>query len=365
MYKDLVVAVVVPAHNEQALIGLTISSMPAFVDHVIVVDDCSSDDTAERAAAVGDPRVTVIRHEVNTGVGGSILDGHRRALELKADVSVVMAGDAQMDPAFLPDLLDPIADDGVEFTKANRFFSRNSFQGMPKIRIFGSVVLSFMTKAASGYWHLFDPQNGYTAVTRSALERIDLDQVALGYEFENDLLIHLNIADVRAKDVPIPARYGTEVSGMRLHKVIPAISWLLWRGFWRRMLIKHILRSFSPIALLLLTGLGLLALGGSFGLFLTVERIAAGVTPSAGTVLLAVAPCLVGLHLIVNSLLLDIQEAPDHPSLTSPARPYRRGGVRPSGGSARLAAYDAVDEVAGGDLDATVALRQQRTRPGQ
>lgn len=365
MYKDLVVAVVVPAHNEQALIGLTISSMPAFVDHVIVVDDCSSDDTSERAAAVGDPRVTVIRHEVNTGVGGSILDGHRRALELKADVSVVMAGDAQMDPAFLPDLLDPIADDGVEFTKANRFFSRNSFQGMPKIRIFGSVVLSFMTKAASGYWHLFDPQNGYTAVTRSALERIDLDQVALGYEFENDLLIHLNIADVRAKDVPIPARYGTEVSGMRLHKVIPAISWLLWRGFWRRMLIKHILRSFSPIALLLLTGLGLLALGGSFGLFLTVERIAAGVTPSAGTVLLAVAPCLVGLHLIVNSLLLDIQEAPDHPSLTSPARPYRRGGVRPSGGSARLAAYDAVDEVAGGDLDATVALRQQRTRPGQ
>jgi glycosyltransferase involved in cell wall biosynthesis len=324
VYKELVVAVVVPAHNEQTLIASTINTIPDFVDHVIVIDDCSTDETFKRAIEVGDPRVVVIRHERNTGVGGSILDGHRRALELQADVSVVMAGDAQMDPDYLPDLLDPIADDGVEFTKANRFFSRNSLQGMPRLRIFGSVVLSFMTKAASGYWHLFDPQNGYTAVTRGALERIDLDLVARGYEFENDLLIHLNIADVRAKDVPIPARYGTEVSDMHLHKVIPAISWLLWRGFWRRMLLKHILRSFSPIALLFFSGLGLLALGGTFGLYVTIDRIVGGATPSAGTVLLAVAPCLVGLHLIVNSLLLDIQEAPDHLSLTSPTRPYRR-----------------------------------------
>jgi glycosyltransferase involved in cell wall biosynthesis len=332
LYKDLVVAVVVPAYNEQALIGTTIKTMPGFVDRVIVIDDCSSDETLQRAIETGDSRVTTIRHEHNTGVGGSILDGHRKALELDADVSIVMAGDAQMDPEYLPALLDPIADDGVEFTKANRFYSRDSFRGMPKVRVFGSVVLSFLTKAASGYWHLFDPQNGYTAITRSALERINLDQVALGYEFENDLLIHLNIADVRAKDVPIPARYGTEVSGMRLRKVIPALSWLLWRGFWRRMLLKHILRSFSPIALLFFSGLGLLALGGAFGLYLTISRAVDGITPSAGTVLLAVAPCLVGLHLIVNSLLLDIQEAPDHPSLTTPIRPYRRaerGAARP------------------------------------
>src|SRR5262245_50266043 len=132
VYKDLVVAVVVPAHNEQALIGTTISTMPDFVDHVIVIDDCSTDETSQCALDTGDPRVSLIRHERNTGVGGSILDGHRKALELDADVSVVMAGDAQMDPDYLPDLLDPIADDGVEFTKANRFFSRNSFQGMPK-----------------------------------------------------------------------------------------------------------------------------------------------------------------------------------------------------------------------------------------
>ncbi|WP_281286738.1 glycosyltransferase family 2 protein [Catellatospora sichuanensis] len=318
VYKELVVAVVVPAHNEQALIATTISTMPDFVDHIIVVDDCSTDETSQRARSVGDPRVTLIRHERNTGVGGSILDGHRLALELKADVSVVMAGDAQMDPAHLPRLLDPIAADDVEFTKANRFYSRNSFQGMPKLRVFGSVILSFMTKAASGYWHLFDPQNGYTAISRDALERIDLDSIAQRYEFENDLLINLNIADVRAKDVPVPARYGTEVSGMKLHKVIPRISWLLWRGFWRRMVVKHVLRSFSPIALLFLSGSALLTVGGLIGAYITVVRFFDGVTPSAGTVLLAVAPCLVGIHLVVNSLLLDIQEAPDHPSRTGP-----------------------------------------------
>ncbi len=320
MYKGLTVATVVPAHNESKLIGTTITTMPEFVDHVIVIDDASVDGTEDVARAVGDPRLVLIRHERNTGVGGAILDGHRRAVELKADVAVVMAGDAQMDPEYLPALLDPIAEDGVGFTKANRFFSRESYHGMPAYRIFGSVVLSFMTKAASGYWHLFDPQNGYTAISRDALSRLDLDKISLGYEFENDLLIHLNIANVRARDVPIPARYGEEVSGMRLHRVIPAISRLLWRGFWRRMLIKYVLQSFSPVALLFFSGLALAAFGTLLGGYLIVDRYAWGVTPSAGTVLLAVAPWLAGIHLLINSLLLDIQESPDWPDRAAPRR---------------------------------------------
>lgn len=312
MYRGLSVAVVVPAHNESLLIGKTISTMPDLVDHIIVIDDCSSDDTSAKAQAVGDPRVFLIRHQQNTGVGGAILDGHRQALELKADVSVVMAGDAQMDPAYLPALLDPIASGEAGFTKANRFFSRTSFAGMPKYRMFGSVVLSFMTKAASGYWHLFDPQNGYTATSADSLRRIDLDKVAIGYEFENDLLIRLNIANVRARDVPIPAVYGEEVSGMRMHKVIPALSGLLFRGFWRRIMIKYVLQSFSPVALLLFSGLALLGTGVTVGIAVVIWRLVfhSG-SPSAGTVLLAVAPALAGLHLIINSWVLDIQEAPD------------------------------------------------------
>lgn len=312
MYRELTVAAVVPAHNESTLIAKTIRTMPDFVDHIIVVDDCSSDDTSARARAVGDPRVTLIRHAENTGVGGAIMDGHRLALELKADVDVVMAGDAQMDPDYLPSLLDPIAEGRVEFTKANRFFSRDSYQGMPRHRVFGSVVLSFMTKAASGYWHLFDPQNGYTAIHARALRRIDLDTVSLGYEFENDLLIHLNIANVRARDVPVPARYGDEVSGMRMRKVIPAISGLLFRGFWRRIFLKYVLHSFSPVAVLLFSGLTLLGFGSVFGVGLIVQRVLmGGGTPSAGTVLIAVAPWLAGMHMVINAWLLDIQESPD------------------------------------------------------
>jgi glycosyltransferase involved in cell wall biosynthesis len=314
MYRELTIAVVVPAYNESALIAKTIRTMPEFVDFIVVIDDCSTDGTSDKALAVGDPRVRLIRHARNTGVGGAILDGHHRALELDADVSVVMAGDAQMDPRYLPALLDPIADGDAEFTKANRFFSRTSFSGMPKHRVFGSVVLSFMTKASSGYWHLFDPQNGYTATSAGALRSIALDRVATGYEFENDLLIRLSIANVRARDVPIPAVYGAEVSGMRLHKVIPAVSWLLFRGFWKRILVKYVLQSFSPVALLLFAGIALFGFGSLFGLGMTVYRVLGGNAPSAGTVLLAVTPLLAGLHLIISAWTLDIQQAPDRPA---------------------------------------------------
>lgn len=326
MYRDLTIAVVMPAFNEARLIGKTIGTVPEFVDHIIVIDDCSTDDTSDVALAVGDPRVTLIRHERNTGVGGAILDGHRRALELDAAVSVVMAGDAQMDPDYLPDLLDPIADGEADFTKANRFFSRTSFAGMPKYRIFGSIALSFMTKASSGYWHLFDPQNGYTATSAVMLRRIDLDRVRTGYEFENDFLIRLNIADARACDIPVPAIYGEEVSGIRLHKVAPALMGLLFRGFWRRILIKHVMQSFSPVALLLFSGMALFGFGAAFGLGILIYRLTGGGSPSAGTVLLSVAPLLAGLHLIINSWILDIQESPDRP-----ARRHTSPGARRSG----------------------------------
>ena len=310
MYKDMRVAVVVPAHNEEKLIGQTIRAVPQFVDFVVVVDDASTDATARRAREVEDPRLTLIERQINAGVGGAIINGHKRALELGADVNVVMAGDAQMDPDYLPSLLDPIADQGYGFTKANRFYSRQALVGMPAIRIFGSIVLSFATKLASGYWNLFDPQNGYTAITRQALRQIDLDRVARCYSFENDLLIWLGIANVRAKDVPVPAVYGEEVSGMRLVKVVPELSRLLFVGFWRRIFLKYVLMSFSPIALLLFTGLFLCLVGVGVGIWALVVTSSAA-TPTAGTVLLAAGPLLVGINMLVHALTLDIQQTPD------------------------------------------------------
>jgi glycosyltransferase involved in cell wall biosynthesis len=310
MYKGSTIIVVVPAHNEQELIGKTITTMPDFVDHIFVVDDKSSDRTSEVAASVGDPRVRIIRHEINTGVGGAIMTGHRHALEVGGDIDVVMAGDAQMDPDYLGALLDPIVEDGYGFSKANRFFNMESFRGMPRYRIFGNILLSFLTKLASGYWHLFDPQNGYTAVRQDVLRRLPLDKIALGYQFENDLLINLCILNVRAKDVPIPAIYGDEISGIKLSRVIPAISSLLFIGFWKRIWLKYVLWSFSPVALLLFTGTFLMLFGGGWGIFIIINTIGPK-TASAGTVLLCVGPLMTGIYMLIQALILDIQETPD------------------------------------------------------
>ena len=308
MYKGLVVAVVVPARDEERHVGGVIETMPAVVDHILVVDDGSRDDTAAAARAVHDPRCEVITRSSGGGVGAAIVTGHRRALELNADISVVMAGDGQMDPGRLLDLLDPLADHGYGFAKANRFFAIGSFDGMPRVRVAGNVLLSFLTKAASGYWQLFDPQNGYTAVTRDALRRLPLDRLSPGYAFENDLLIQLNIARVRATDVPIPARYGDEVSQIRLFRDAGRLSVTLFRGFWHRIWWKYVVQSFSPVALLLFGGLALIGFGGLVGIFVIVNTLGPA-TASPGTVLLSAAPLLSGFHLLISALLLDIQES--------------------------------------------------------
>jgi glycosyltransferase involved in cell wall biosynthesis len=307
LYRDMCIAVVVPAHNEELLVGTVVATAPAFVDHVIVVDDASSDSTSTAAKEVGDPRLEVHRLPENQGVGGAIVFGHKRALELGCDVSVVMAGDAQMDPAYLTQLLDPIADGEAGFTKANRFYAEGSFEGMPRHRVVGNIGLSFLTKAASGYWGLFDPQNGYTAIHRTALERLQLDRLAKRYEFENDLLIKLNVLRVPARDVPIPAVYGAEVSGLKVGRVAPRLLVMLWRGFWHRMWWKYVLQSFSAVALMFFTGLFLVAIGIGFSIFTVVNTLGPPIA-SPGTVLLAVAPLLSGLHFLVSALQLDIQE---------------------------------------------------------
>jgi glycosyltransferase involved in cell wall biosynthesis len=310
VYKGHSVTAVVPAYNEQKLIAKTIATMPDLVDRIIVVDDKSTDSTVAMAESVGDPRVVIVRHDQNRGVGGAILTGHKSALELGGDIDVVMAGDAQMDPDYLPSLLDPIVEEGYGFSKANRFFSRDSFRGMPAHRVVGNILLSFLTKMASGYWHLFDPQNGYTAIRHDVLCRLALDRIAIGYQFENDLLINLSILRVRAKDVPIPAVYGDEVSGMRLSRVIPQIGSLLFVGFWKRIFLKYVLWSFSPIALLLFTGFFLVLWGVAWGVFAVVNALQSH-SPSAATSLLSVAPLMTGIYMLVQALVLDIQETSD------------------------------------------------------
>jgi glycosyltransferase involved in cell wall biosynthesis len=307
MYRDITIATVVPAYNEERHIAQVITTMPAFVDHIIVINDASSDRTSEVARATEDPRLVLIEHTVNTGVGGAVVDGHRRALELGAGIICIMAGDAQTDPAYLESLVEPVADGRCDMAKANRFFSSQSYAGMPRYRVFGNVVLSFLNKLASGFWHIFDPQNGYLAVRREVLEAVPLDSIAKGYSLENDFLINLNILGARVTDVPVPAVYADEQSSIKLRRVVPQMVSLLFRGFFRRIIRKYVLWSFSPVALFLFTGLALCFFGVVVGAW-TIAQTLGPPEASTATVLLSVGPLLVGINLLVSALMLDIQE---------------------------------------------------------
>jgi glycosyltransferase involved in cell wall biosynthesis len=243
MYRQLVVAVVVPAYNERLAIEATISTVPEFIDRVIVVDDASTDDTAPRAelAAAGNPdRIEVIRHRANRGVGGAIATGYRRALELGCDVAVVMAGDGQMDPDDLPSLLDPIAHGIADYVKGNRFLHPAVWTEMPPARIVGNVLLSAATRVTSGYRHVFDSQCGYTAISRAALERIDLDELWTRYGYPNDLLSRLHVANVRVVDVPVRPIYGEHwKSGIHFGTALHPLPWVLLRSWGSRLVAER------------------------------------------------------------------------------------------------------------------------------
>ena len=193
MYQGRSIVVVMPAFDEERMIETTVGSLPEIVDRIIVVDDASTDNTTQLVEAISDSRVSLIRLSRNLGVGGAIIAGHRQALAEGADVAVVMAGDGQMDPEYLPQLLDPICRDGYDFAKANRLKRGSSSEGMPPVRLIGNYVMSALIKPASGYWRISDPLNGYTAITASALSRLPLDRIRQDYSFETDLLINLNI----------------------------------------------------------------------------------------------------------------------------------------------------------------------------
>jgi glycosyltransferase involved in cell wall biosynthesis len=252
------VAVVVPAHDEEKLIGETVRGIPEFVDRVYIVDDRSTDGTVAAVRAIEDPRVALIEHERNLGVGGAILTGYKQARDDRMDVTAVMAADAQMDPDDLETLAGAVARGEVDYAKANRLFTGQAWEVIPRYRYLGNAVLSLLTKIASGYWHVADSQSGYTAISLQYLDLLDLDRIYERYGFPNDLLVHLNVWNARVRDYPSRPIYGVgERSGIRLRKVVPTISWLLFKGFFWRMREKYVIRDFHP--LVLFYALGLLA----------------------------------------------------------------------------------------------------------
>jgi len=310
MFENRRVAAVVPASNESAHISDVITRMPAYVDLVIVVDDASTDGTAQKAEELGDPRVQVIRHPHQRGVGAATISGMRSALGRGADLVVKVDGDGQMDPDRIGDLLGPLVNEGYDYAKANRFLHSAALRQMPLPRLFGNFAMTFLTKMASGYWHIFDPQNGFVAITATALRTIDLDSVAEGFFFENDMLIHLNIFHRRVKDVPMPAHYADEESHLRVNRILLTFPLKLVRGFCRRLWEKYMLRDFSPIAVFWLVGAPLMLFGGTVGLLVWGNSLWTRHPASTGTVMLGILPFLIGFELILQAIILEIRESP-------------------------------------------------------
>jgi glycosyltransferase involved in cell wall biosynthesis len=310
MYKEARVGVVVPAYNEEKLIGRVLETMPGFVDRIIVVDDLSQDGTAERVRAYQDAlgdRLTLIVHERNQGVGGAIATGYRRAAEEELDVVAVMAGDAQMDPEDLPALLDPVVAGEVDYTKGNRLFTGDAWSQIPKVRYLGNSAMSLLTKIASGYWHVADSQSGYTAANRKVLRTMDWDRMYRRYGQPNDLLVRLNVYSFRVRDVPVRPVYDIgETSGIRPVRMIPGLSWLLFKLFLYRMLQKYVIRDFHPLVLFYLAGVMLFVPGLTFGLYLLIHRLFAGpIAPTSA--LFAVFLFVSGLQLLLFAMWFDME----------------------------------------------------------
>ena len=262
MYLEKTIAVVVPAYNEEELIAKTITSIPDLVDRIIVVNDASTDRTAEivEEMAKEDSRIFQMGHNVNQGVGGAIVTGYKRARDLEMEITVVMAGDAQMDPEDFVNIIEPVAAGNADYTKGNRLFYGDAWNMIPHHRYLGNSFLSLMTKTASGYWHIADSQSGYTAISLIALRRVKLDKIYKRYGMPNDLLIKLNQHDFRVKDVHIRPVYNVgEKSGIRLFEVIPKITWLLFKGFWQRLLKKYVIKDFHPLIFFYMLSFVLLA----------------------------------------------------------------------------------------------------------
>jgi glycosyltransferase involved in cell wall biosynthesis len=305
------VAVVVPAHNEEELVLATLQGIPGFVDRIYVVDDASTDATAERARSVGDPRVEVIAHDRNRGVGAAIVSGYKRALAERMDATAVMAGDNQMDPDELESLALPIVRGELDYAKANRLFTGSAWRLIPRNRYLGNAVLSFLTKIASGYWHVADSQAGYTVLSLRVLRLLDLDRIYTSYGFPNDVLVHLNVWNARVRDFPSRPIYGVgERSGIRIRRVVPRISWLLWKGFFWRLREKYVIRDFHPLVFFYFLGFLMTLAGLVLGIAETVLRIMGhDITPA--TIVLVALLLISGSQFTLFAMWFDMESNKD------------------------------------------------------
>jgi dolichol-phosphate mannosyltransferase len=321
---DVAVGVVVPAYAVADHIVDVVAGIPPWVRTIVVVDDGSQDDLATRVERCGDPRVVLLRHALNRGVGAAMRTGFEHALALGLDIVVKMDGDGQMDPAILPDLVRPLLEGSADMTKGNRYRDFQALRSMPKIRLAGNAGLTFFVKIASGYWNLFDPANGYIALRSLVLERIEMDRLPARYYFECGLLVQLGTLGAVVKDVPMPARYRGEASSLSVSRTFFEFPPRLFVGLLRRLFWRYVVYDFTAASVFLLVGIPSFVFGAIYGSVRYAQLQLTGTFASAGTVMIAAMPIILGVVLVTQAIVLDIQAVPKVPISPPLSRGHRR-----------------------------------------
>lgn len=314
MAADMPVAVVIPSYKVTRHILGVIAGIGPEVSRIYVVDDkCPDGSGAYVKANCQDPRVTVVEHEQNQGVGGAVMSGYRAAIADGMGVIVKVDGDGQMDARLIPHFIAPIVRGEADYTKGNRFFDLEQIGQMPPLRLFGNAVLSLMTKLSSGYWNLFDPTNGYTAIHADAARHLPFEKISKRYFFETDMLFRLNTLNAVVVDVPMDASYGDEVSNLKISKIVTEFLGKHVRNFSKRIFYNYYLRNMSLASIELPAGLAMLAWGVVYGGIHWFESSRAGVATAPGTVMLAALPVIMGMQLVLAFLAHDIASVPQRP----------------------------------------------------
>jgi glycosyltransferase involved in cell wall biosynthesis len=305
------IAAVIPCFRvKHAILGV-LAAIPRSVDRIYVVDDACPDGSGDAVASgCRDPRVRVLRHERNQGVGGATLTGYRAALADGATVIVRLDGDGQMDPALIPRLLRPIQDGEADYAKGNRFFELEGLRPMPPLRLLGNSLLSFASKLSSGYWNVFDPTNGFTAIHAAVLRQLPQDKLARDWFFESDLLFRLGTIRAVVCDVPMPARYDGETSSLVIRRVVPSFAWKHLANTAKRIFYNYYLRDFNIASIEIALGIALLAFGTWIGVTRWIAGSESNTLATSGTVMLAALPVLIGMQLLLAFLGYDLQNVP-------------------------------------------------------
>lgn len=313
------IAVVVPCYRVEREIQAVLHGLPKYIQHIIVVDDASPDSTSEIVAAVAkkDKRVTLIRHESNQGVGGAMVTGFRKALELGAQIVVKVDGDGQMDTTRLPELIAPLIQGQADYTKGNRFRDFQSLQQMPLIRRIGNMGLGFLSKAATGYWNLFDPTNGFVAIRSEVLSQLPLKGIDKSYYFETSMLANLYLLGAVVKDVPMPARYRSEVSNMLIHRILFQFPPKLFRTLVKRVILKNFIYDFTMGSVYVLVGTPLFLFGLIFGIVKWIQYASLNIPAPTGTVMLPTLSVLLGIQFLLAAIENDLRSTPKE-SLSPP-----------------------------------------------